>query len=274
MRREWRATSCAFLAKFVAKQASNVPTSLVPGTMNRMGTPIAIQKTTRKPRFFILVLLSANLLDLLLAAPVSFCSSFNEHSGSTCSRCLNDNFCPIGWKCHATHKLCYDGTTFSCNENMTVADIGVSAHCEYICNQNFPPFACSGCLNEDFPCKWVPGCNPPTSMSMTHLSCTRGCEDHGLIIPSDMGCNSCTSCKTLWGCGNARVRKFCPVTCKTEECKQRCDRDEAIGRDMITGEEKKCWNFIIEDGENCATIIKKGYDCHCSCGNFYQVLQR
>jgi len=160
-------------------------------------------------------LLQVSFLSLLLHLPpvtfvhsaeaqdsFSYCPAIQKNSGQACDRCLNDDFCRVGLSCHLTHKLCYDATgPFLCNVNATVADMAVSANCEGICNVRFPPFFCGdACLNEDFPCKWVPNCAPN---AMTHISCLRGCEDHDCCIPSRLQCSNCAQCYTMYQCNNA-----------------------------------------------------------------------
>eukprot|EP00392_Amoebophrya_sp_AT5.2_P011405 g11482.t1 len=224
----------------------------------------------------------------IIIFPILFAPGVGKNSGQACDRCLNDDFCRVGLSCHLTHKLCYDATgPFLCNVNATVADMAVSANCEGICNVRFPPFFCGdACLNEDFPCKWVPNCamvgpaaGPCTCApnAMTHISCLRGCEDHDCCIPSRLQCSNCAQCYTMYQCNNADrngayVRKYCPVTCgrkgKSQECPTRCGRDELGGKG--TGMAlKQCWEFIINEGKTCDEMVKQGYDCHCSCGDHY-----
>ncbi|CAD7935763.1 unnamed protein product [Amoebophrya sp. A120] len=201
----------------------------------------------------------------------SYCPSVDKNSpnGLACQRCLYDEFCPPSAPtCHHIHKVCYDSTVpFQCNVNATISDMSTSASCEGICNPTYPPFFCpNACLNEDFPCKWVPNCNPN---SETHMACLQGCEDHSSILPSRLSlCSNCAQCKAVYTCNHPDVRNYCPVTCKTQECSARCGRDEQGGKEHGMAV-KQCWEFIINDGKSCNEMIKRGYDCHCSCGDHY-----
>ncbi|CAD7958199.1 unnamed protein product [Amoebophrya sp. A25] len=269
------------------REASRTPEKLLGTTIVKSLTPPALlrllscdrraRRSSRLSsffslRFFRFVPLVAFRAMLAVSVPFSYCPGIEQHSQQACQRCLNNDFCPVGFVCEQQHKLCYDPTKpFLCNVDATVGDMAFSAHCERVCNANFPPFNCGdACLNEDFPCKWVPNCFPN---SETDFACLRGCEDHHAVIPSSLGCgHSCSLCKTVHSCNNAQVRKYCPVTCgragQSQECELRCGRDEIPGKETGSAM-KQCWEFIIKEGKSCNEMVKRGFDCHCSCGDHY-----
>lgn len=61
--------------------------------------------------------------------------------------------------------------------------------------------------------------------------------------------------------------QYCPVTCGSPECSNRCTREEEPDS---TG--KRCWEYIEQDGLSCIDAITRGLDCHCKCGSAYLVV--
>merc|ERR550514_1436391 len=150
--------------------------------------------------------------------------------------------------------------------------------CKLACNTETPPYGCAVnyCLNEDFPCRWVPGCSLdnngvastlPFGMTATSSACIRPCDEHPSMLRSvGYQVDTCLAAKTMYGCsGMQAIGDFCPLTCETGECEQRCGRDEITAPSGM-----KCWWHVEQDGMNCVDGIKQGMDCHCKCGRVYR----
>lgn len=161
--------------------------------------------------------------------------------------------------------------------NTPVSGLYQSAGCYHTkCTDTSGQFTCaSGCVNEDFPCRWVDACGIPTSMSVMSFMCVRGCQNYDKNIFAAMKyqegvtlstSGSCVDAKKQVGCEEYKMMdKHCPRTCDTQKCPTMCDRDEIPGIDG-----QKCWKKVLQDGKSCAELIPLGYDCSCICGTNYQ----
>ncbi|KAF4726686.1 hypothetical protein FOZ62_030969, partial [Perkinsus olseni] len=156
-----------------------------------------------------------------------------------------------------------------------------AAHCLMGCEDQLPPYACataSNCLNEDYPCNWVPGCTPPDQMSLSMSACLRGCPDHSgllsIVYVNFEGTESCDSARSWYGCTqpvggelSVPVAEFCPETCGDTlgECSARCRREEAAGEDGVA-----CWDRVHGTAQlSCQQAVANGHDCHCTCYEEY-----
>lgn len=137
------------------------------------------------------------------AAPIAVCPSKQQFSGFPCTRCLSDEFCPqvqgLQWLCHPMHKLCMKPTCMppavcdDCGTDIGTA-IGLSAECQKLCPDERPPFSCaSNCLNGDYPCRWIPDCQPPGNMEWYNYMCIRGCQDRDKKVQSLNKGDDCAS---------------------------------------------------------------------------------
>uniref|UniRef100_A0A7S4URZ0 Uncharacterized protein n=1 Tax=Alexandrium monilatum TaxID=311494 RepID=A0A7S4URZ0_9DINO len=149
--------------------------------------------------------------------------------------------------------------------------------CKLACFDERAPFGCAVnyCLNEDFPCNWVPGCNPPFGLSPHSTQCMRSCSDHESMLKTIFGLRTCSAAIQRHGCSNNwnRISDFCPHSCRTsKECPHRCGRDEAA-----TVDGRQCWSEVrtasnAELTDRCVEAMRRGMDCHCKCGHIYLVL--
>lgn len=147
----------------------------------------------------------------------------------------------------------------------------------YACTDELAPFTCAMnvCLNEDFPCRWVPGCTSedsalPLGMKVNSYVCLRNCADHDKVLNaiSKQESENCSAAVTALGCrglvaGKFPVEHFCPNLCKSQECPQRC------ARETPTADGERCWQRVQDRELTCRTAIREGKDCHCTCGRYY-----
>jgi len=147
---------------------------------------------------------------------------------------------------------------------------------------------CAGyCLNEDYPCRWVPGCHATVNGDMKGMtpdsrSCIRPCGDHDSMLQVSLkyqnmkndNMKTCSDAVKFYGCTNSwgvGILEHCPHTCRTKECAYRCGRDE-----LPTETGQQCWQVVERtiDQYSCARAISEGMDCHCKCGGAYLQLAR
>lgn len=174
--------------------------------------------------------------------------------------------------CHAFIKKCvhpnwaYNEVEKKCPVD-SQAPATWGAMCQQQCNDQRAPFQCAAqhCLNEDFPCRWVPGCHPPKALMWASSACMRPCMDHEDKLKFLYGVDKCSKAISKFTCsGWQQIGTFCPVSCNTAECPHRCNRDEEpnlLGR--------RCWQRVQEDGISCVDAMKEGMDCHCKCAHIY-----
>lgn len=86
------------------------------------------------------------------------------------------------------------GVTFNCGSNTTTA-ISVGADCMYRCDERPTSNCASRCLNEDYPCRWVPNCHPPKGLEWHNFVCLRGCNDHDKFVQGLQGGQDCAETK-------------------------------------------------------------------------------
>eukprot|EP00451_Oxyrrhis_marina_P016078 CAMPEP_0204329130 /NCGR_PEP_ID=MMETSP0469-20131031/13921_1 /ASSEMBLY_ACC=CAM_ASM_000384 /TAXON_ID=2969 /ORGANISM="Oxyrrhis marina" /LENGTH=454 /DNA_ID=CAMNT_0051311673 /DNA_START=45 /DNA_END=1405 /DNA_ORIENTATION=+ len=172
------------------------------------------------------------------------------------------------------------------------------ASCVYKCDEEKAPFQCAdNCLNEDYPCRWVDGCMPPSNIQTIMLVCMRTtCTDHDTLITrypkclTGNGCQKSTgeaiaigeaggpvqfdtcqeavnlgvSCSDDWPMETLPLNRLCPDSCKTDECGMRCRKTE------VQTDGKGCHQRFLEGIKNCKELIRDGYDCHCTCTDEYR----
>ncbi|KAF4719673.1 hypothetical protein FOZ63_012276, partial [Perkinsus olseni] len=212
----------------------------------------------------------------------STCANVAIKSLKECERCLSDDQCAVFTNTSHTIPLVCSHVTKKCVLSHTQQCPGDdAAHCLMGCEDQLPPYACataSNCLNEDYPCNWVPGCTPPDQMSLSMSACLRGCPDHSgllsIVYVNFEGAESCDSAKSWYGCTQPHegelsvpVAEFCPETCGDTlgECSTRCRREEAAGKDGLV-----CWDRVHGPAQlSCPQAVANGYDCHCTCYEEY-----
>jgi len=208
------------------------------------------------------------------------CPALKAGSLALCGRCVSDDLCPsidgAQYRCDQFYKKCVAPTWSSsevaenCPETRSnPATWG--AMCKQACLDQSSPFGCAGrCMNEDFPCRWVPGCSGeddwlPFSLPQISSACLRSCVDHDLMVSVLWNVDDCAKAqKAFGGCATNSIWQFCPVTCATSECPDRCNRDEEVDESGL-----KCWQHVERDGVSCTDAMKKGMDCHCKCAGTY-----
>lgn len=208
------------------------------------------------------------------------CPSVALRSLKPCSRCLTDDMCPYEngeyYICDGWLRKCVSPSTalnrtqidLECPSNPAVASTW-DAQCKQECTDTSAPFGCANqCLNLDFPCAWVDGCNPPTAMTLASSVCLRPCVDSGTDSLSIVGQDTCANAKKQYSCEGtgwaSLVAEMCPVTCRTPACPSRCGREEVSPLSGL-----RCWIGIQQGLLDCATGIRLGLDCHCTCGSVY-----
>lgn len=230
------------------------------------------------------------------------CPNVRKGSFKACQRCLSNEMCQYDyktktqWICSPYSKTCvnpdWDGnqTKTECPEQLSNYSAW-SAMCKYTCSDQRAPFSCSGyCLNEDYPCKWVPKCHATidgdlTGMTPDSSACLRPCGDHDSMLQVTLKYNqmsdhikTCTQAVKYYGCTNTwftgaggGILEHCATTCRTKECAWRCGRDELHHVDG-----SQCWQVIERtiDRYTCAQAISAGMDCHCKCAGAYLQLAR
>ncbi|KAF4655019.1 hypothetical protein FOZ61_007833 [Perkinsus olseni] len=212
----------------------------------------------------------------------STCANVAMQSLKECERCLSDDQCSVFTNATHTIPLVCSHVSKKCVLSHTQRCPGDdAAHCLMGCEDQLPPYACataSNCLNEDYPCNWVPGCTPPDQMSLSMSACLRGCPDHSgllsIVYVNFEGTGSCDSAKSWYGCTRPQegelsvpVAEFCPETCGDTfgECSSRCRREEAAGKDGLG-----CWDRVHGAAQlSCQQAVASGHDCHCTCYEEY-----
>ncbi|KAF4673381.1 hypothetical protein FOL47_010627 [Perkinsus chesapeaki] len=224
----------------------------------------------------------AVLLGLAGSQGSGTCRNVELRSLGECERCLSDDQCSVSTNATHTIPLVCSNVQKKCVKSQTELCPGQDdAQCLLGCEDQSPPYACATatyCLNEDFPCNWIPGCSPPDQMDLGMSACLRGCPDHtgmlSVVYGGFEGTGSCESAKSRYGCTHAQgvepvvpVGKFCPETCgdPLNECSDRCRRDEAPGEDGLV-----CWDRVHGAASlTCTQATASGYDCHCTCYGEY-----
>mmetsp|Transcript_76333 Transcript_76333/g.163696 ORF Transcript_76333/g.163696 Transcript_76333/m.163696 type:complete len:843 (+) Transcript_76333:48-2576(+) len=226
---------------------------------------------------------------LLAAAENSkACPALAKHSVQECGRCVSDDLCPMA--SNGEYMVCDPYTKWCVDKRWSAAEIRIrcpstagvistwNAMCKLSCTDQTSPFGCAVnfCLNEDFPCRWVPGCSTdsnnrattfPFGMRETSSACMRSCIEHpDMLRSTGYPVSTCAAAKVMYGCSSAQaIGDFCPTTCNTGECENRCGRDEITARSGM-----KCWWHIEREGMDCVDAVKQGMDCHCKCGRVYR----
>jgi len=229
------------------------------------------------------------------------CPRVLRNSLNACDRCISNEMCPYDtsaskqWICNSAIKRCTDPdwdaneTSHQCPEN--AQDYSAwSAMCKYICEEQQAPFDCAVyCLNEDYPCKWVPDCHASNEegglkgMTPDSKTCLRPCADHDSMLQVSLKFkglrefDNCPEAAAFFGCNNpwgADILEHCPHTCRrggSTECAWRCGRDE-----IPTEDGQQCWQVVEDpvDTYSCAQAISAGFDCHCKCAGAYLQLAR